>query len=302
MDGFNEILPDAEVIWYSGEDLEHAREVAKEADAVVFVVGFDHDDEGEFVAVENSENYTGAIGGDRKTLGLHADEVELIKAAGPENKNSAVVMIGGNMIMMTDWVDCVSSVLMAFYPGQEGGSVIARIIIGDVNPSGKLPFVLPYEEKDLPQVNWDTTNQYYEYYHGYARLEKKGIRPMLPYGFGLSYTTFTVDKPAFSADGENVRAVCRVKNTGDREGAQVVQMYVGFGNSSIDRPVKLLRGFQRVTLSPGEEKQIEISCPVEKLKYYDTKSVSFQLEHMEYEMYIGTSSAEEDLLKGTVSL
>lgn len=302
MDGFNEILPDAEVIWYSGEDLEHAREVAKEADAVVFVVGFDHDDEGEFVAVENSENYTGAIGGDRKTLGLHADEVELIKAAGPENKNSAVVMIGGNMIMMTDWADCVSSVLMAFYPGQEGGSVIARIIMGDVNPSGKLPFVLPYEEKDLPQVNWDTTNQYYEYYHGYARLEKKGIRPMLPYGFGLSYTTFTVDKPAFSADGENVRAVCRVKNTGDREGAQVVQMYVGFGNSPIDRPVKLLRGFQRVTLSPGEEKQIEISCPVEKLKYYDTKSASFQLEHMEYEMYIGTSSAEEDLLKGTVSL
>ncbi len=104
--------------------------------------------------------------------------------------------------MMTDWADCVSSVLMAFYPGQEGGRVIARIIMGDVNPSGKLPFVLPYEEKDLPQVNWDTTNQYYEYYHGYARLEKKGIRPMLPYGFGLSYTTFTVDKPAFSADGE----------------------------------------------------------------------------------------------------
>ena len=128
------------------------REVAKEADAVVFVVGFDHDDEGEFVAVENSENYTGAIGGDRKTLGLHADEVELIKAAGPENKNSAVVMIGGNMIMMTDWVDCVSSVLMAFYPGQEGGSVIARIIIGDVNPSGKLPFCTPYEEKGSAQV------------------------------------------------------------------------------------------------------------------------------------------------------
>lgn len=77
---------------------------------------------------------------------------------------------------------------------------------------------------------------------------------MLPYGFGLSYTTFTVDKPAFSADGENVRAVCRVKNTGDREGAQVVQMYVGFGNSSIDRPVKLLRGFQQCdTLSGRRE-------------------------------------------------
>ena len=77
---------------------------------------------------------------------------------------------------------------------------------------------------------------------------------------------------------------------------------MGFGHSSIDRPVRLLRGFRRVTLAPGEEKQVEITCPVEKLKYYDTKSASFRLEHMEYEMYIGTSSAEEDLLKGSIQL
>lgn len=302
MDGFNEVLPEAEVIWYSGEDLEHAKEVAKEADAVVFVVGFDHDDEGEFVAVENAENYTGAVGGDRKTLGLHEDEVELIKTVGPENKNSAVVMIGGNMIMVTDWIDSVASVLMAFYPGQEGGSVIARILTGEVNPSGKLPFVIPYEEEDLPHVNWDTTNQYYGYYHGYTKLQKIGKTPLLPFGFGGSYTTFSVEAPAFRADEDKVTGVCTVKNTGDREGTEVIQLYVGFGHSSIDRPVRLLRGFRRVTLAPGEEKQVEITCPVEKLKYYDTKSASFRLEHMEYEMYIGTSSAEEDLLKGSIQL
>lgn len=302
MDGFNEVLPEAEVIWYSGEDLEHAKEVAKEADAVVFVVGFDHDDEGEFVAVENAENYTGAVGGDRKTLGLHEDEVELIKTVGPENKNSAVVMIGGNMIMVTDWIDSVASVLMAFYPGQEGGSVIARILTGEVNPSGKLPFVLPYEEEDLPHVNWETTNQYYGYYHGYTKLQKIGKTPLLPFGFGCSYTTFSVEAPAFRADEDKVTGVCTVKNTGDREGTEVIQLYVGFGHSSIDRPVRLLRGFRRVTLAPGEEKQVEITCPVEKLKYYDTKSASFRLEHMEYEMYIGTSSAAEDLLKGSIQL
>ena len=88
------------------------------------------------------------------------------------NRNSTAVLIGGNMIMMTEWIDAVSSVLMAYYPGMEGGNVIAEILFGDVNPSGKLPFVVPVRESDLPYVDWEATDQYYEYYHGYTRLEK----------------------------------------------------------------------------------------------------------------------------------
>jgi beta-glucosidase len=83
-------------------------------------------------------------------------------------------------------------VLMAYYPGQEGGTAIAEILFGNVNPSGKIPFVIPYEESDLPQVNWDTTNQWYDYYHGYTRLEKVGKKPLHPYGFGMSYTTLSI--------------------------------------------------------------------------------------------------------------
>ena len=147
LQGITEAVPEnVEVVYYSGEDLDHARKLAKEADAVVFVVGYDHDDEGEYVTEDQVDAYTGGIGGDRvKSLGLHQPEIDLIKAVGPENKNSVAVMIGGNMIMMTEWKDDVSAILMAFYPGMEGGRALANIIFGDVNPSGKLPYVFPYK-------------------------------------------------------------------------------------------------------------------------------------------------------------
>ena len=302
MEGISRELPDAEIIFYDGDNVEHAKTIAADADAVVFVVGYDHDDEGEYVTQSQSDNYTESIGGDRISLRLHDDEVALIKAVGPVNENSAAVLIGGNTIVISDWIDCVSSVLMAYYPGQEGGTAIAQILFGDINPSGKLPFVLPRGEKDLPGVKWDTTNEFYEYYHGYARLEKEGAEPLRPYGFGMSYTSFEYSDAVFSADGAAVKAVCKVKNTGDRSGDEVVQLYVGFKNSRLDRPVKLLRGFERITLEPGETAEVSISCPLERLEYFDEKSDSFCLERMDYELYIGSSQADADLLAGSVNL
>ena len=303
LQGIAKVSKDTEVVFYDGTDLEHAKRLAAEADYSLFVVGFDHDDEGEYVSESQTDAYTGSIGGDRKdSLGLHQDEIELIQAVGPANKNSIAVLIGGNMIMMDEWKDCVSSIMMAYYPGMEGGTAIAEIIFGEVNPSGKLPYVVPVKESDLPEVNWYTESQYYNYYHGYAKLEKEGILPSVPYGFGLSYTTFKVSDAAFSADGDDVTASCKVKNTGDMDGAEVVQMYIGFKNSSIDRPVKLLRGFQRVELKQGEEKQVTIKAPVEKLKWFNEEKNAWELEHMEYEVYIGTSSAGKDLLEGKVTL
>jgi beta-glucosidase len=243
------------------------------------------------------------MGGDRKrSLGLHQDEIALIRAVGPENANSAVVLIGGNMIMMTDWKDSVSSIVMAYYPGQEGGTAIAKILFGDVNPSGKLPFVLPYKESDLPSVNWDTTNQFYGYYHGYAKLEKEGTEALLPYGFGLSYTNFEISAAEFSTTADSVTAKCSVKNVGSQKGTEVVQLYIGFKHSSVDRPVKLLRGFTRVELLPGESKDVSINCPIEKIKWYNPTTAAWELEHMEYEIYIGNSSANKDLLAGTFAL
>jgi beta-glucosidase len=303
LEGIKRAAPGLEVVWYDGTDTETAKDIAGSADAAVFVVGYDHGDEGEYITDEQFGEHRGPFGGDRKlSLGLHREDIALLEAAGPVNPRSAVVLIGGNMIMMTDWMDCVGAVLMAYYPGQEGGTAIAEILFGDRSPGGKLPFVLPYRESDLPSVNWDTTHQFYDYYHGYAKLDKEGVKPLRPYGFGLSYTTFEISGAAFLADGDAIRASCTVMNTGSMTGAEVVQLYVGFGRSGIDRPVKLLRGFERVELSPGKRRTVTLTCPVEELRWYNPKTAAWELEHMEYEVYLGTSSSEQDLIKGTVTL
>ena len=303
LQGIANISPQTEVIYYSGENTEHAKKLAKEADAVIFVVGYDHDDEGEFISEAQTDAYTGSTGGDRTvSLGLHADEITLIKEVGPVNQNSVAVLIGGNMIMIDEWKDSVSAILMAYYSGMEGGTAIAEILFGEVNPSGKLPFVIPRKESDLPQVNWDTTAQFYEYYHGYTKLEKEGVTPSVPYGFGLSYTTFEVSKPEFRVEGDKVSASCSVTNTGEKTGTEVLQMYVGFQNSAVDRPVKQLRGFQRVNLIPGETKTVTITCPTDQLCWFNPATNCMELERMEYEIYIGTSSATKDLLEGTIRL
>jgi len=303
LEGIANCAPNSQVIYYNGDDIDHAKKVARSADAVIFVVGYNHSDEGEYVSEEQMEGDMSGVGGDRvKSLGLHEEEINLVKEVGPVNSKSVVVLIGGNMIMIDEWKDSVSAILMAYYPGMEGGTAIAKILFGDVNPSGKLPFVIPKKESDLPQVNWNTDYQWYEYYHGYARLEKNGIEPSVPYGFGLSYTTFKVDNANFRTENGQVVANCYVTNTGSLAGEEVVQLYIGFKNSKVDRPVKLLRGFARVSLEPNEKKQVTISCPLDKCRWYNPETDQWELEKMEYEAYIGTSSSNRDLIMGTFSV
>lgn len=303
LQGLSKISPESELIYYSGENLAHAKELAEKADAVIFVVGYGHDDEGEYITEDQENNYTGAVGGDRtQSLGLHEDEVALLKAVGPVNANSTAVLIGGNMIMMEEWKDKIGAIMMAYYPGMEGGTAIAEIIFGEVNPSGKLPYVVPFKESDLPQVNWDTESQWYDYYHGYTKLEKEGIMPAVPYGFGLSYTTFETSAAKFEVKDQSIVAQVTVTNTGDRSGDEIIQCYIGFENSAVDRPVKILRGFERVNLSMGESKTIAITVPFKELTWFNPDTDQFELEYMDYTVYIGTSSANDDLLSGIVSL
>lgn len=302
-EGLKKANENCEVIFNDGSDIESAKKLAKEADAVVFVVGYNHDDEGEFISEDQMENYTGSVGGDRKeSLGLHKDEIELLQQVGPVNEKSVAVLAGGNMIMMTEWYDCVNAVIMAYYPGMEGGTALAEIIYGDVNPSGKLPYVVPYKESDLPHVDWEATDQYYEYYHGYTRLEKNGVKPLVPYGFGLSYTTFAITDPKAAVEGDNLVVSARVANTGAMDGDEVVQVYVGFENSAVDRPVKQLRGFQRVSLKAGEEANVTITTPLEKLKWYNPVYRRWELEKMTYPVYVGNSAADEDLVKTEITI
>lgn len=291
------------ILFEDGSNVENAVNIARKADAVVLAVGYNPNDEGEYVTTKKSENYTGSDGGDRSgNLGLHDNDKVLIREITAVNPATAVVMIGGGMIMMTDWIDKAGAVMMAYYPGQEGGTAIAEVLFGEINPSGKLPFVIPRSESDLPQIDWFADDQYYEYYHGYTRLEKKGIKPLFPYGYGLSYTTFVYTGLSAKVEDGAVRAECSVKNTGTKAGGEVVQLYIGFANSSVDRPVKQLRGFKRIFLQPGEEKKVTITCPLEKLCWYDPVNRRWELEKIEYEIYMGSSSEEGDLLRGKLSV
>ena len=137
---------------------------------------------------------------------------------------------------------------------------------------------------------------------GYTRLEKNGVKPLVPYGFGLSYTTFEITAPEAKVEGDNLVVTANVKNTGKMDGDEVVQLYVGFENSAVDRPVKQLRGFQRISLKAGEEKKVTVSTPLEKLKWYNPVYREWQLEHVEHSVYVGSSSASEDLVKTSIVL
>lgn len=297
LQGIVDVAKGSNVTYYSGEDIQKAADLAKSADAVIMVVGNDNDDEGEFLTNEESAVFEKAIGGDRRNLGIHQNEVDLVNAVGKVNKNNAVVLIGGNMILVNNFEENASSILMAYYPGMEGGSVIAETLFGDNNPGGKLPFVLVKDAKDLPEVDWDAKDIQYDYYHGYARLEKNNVEPYAPYGFGLSYTTFDIKDAACKVDKDIITAQVQVTNTGNMAGDEVVQLYIGKEDSSVDRPVRRLKGFARVALQAGESKTVTVTTPVSKLEYFCENDNVWKLESGKYQAYIGNCLSDKNLTK-----
>lgn len=281
------------VIFIKTKDAGNSVEAISKADVVIIMAGLRHLDEGEYISTSIK------LGGDRKdTLGLHLDEIEMISRIGAINKNTAVVLIGGNMLMLDPWFDNVPAVVMAYYPGVKGGLATLRVLFGEVNPSGKLPFVTPCKESDLPQVNWLAEEQEYGYYHGYAKLDKEGIHPRLSFGFGLSYTTFELGKIKLKGVQGGIAVFeAEVKNTGNRAGGETVQLYAGWNGSHVDRPVKLLQDFAKVYLKARESRMVELRAKKSDLAYFDEAANAFVEEDIEYTAYIGNSSAEEALVK-----
>ena len=254
--------------------------VVKNADAVLVMAGCAHGDEGEFIFT---------IGGDRKDLGVHREEVEMIRLAGSLNKNTAVILTGGNMLRVHEWKDAVPAILLAYYPGMEGGSALADILFGRVNPSGRLPFVIGRRDEDFPAMKWNAPHAHYGYYHGYQKLEHDNTPCDYPYGFGLSYTeTAITDVQLDHADGKQAVFAVTVENRGDRAGTEVAQLYIGFSGSAVERPVKTLVDFCRVELAPGERKTVLLTAEKEDLAYYDEGKRAFVQEDIDYIAYVGT--------------
>ncbi|WP_243273211.1 glycoside hydrolase family 3 C-terminal domain-containing protein [Coprococcus comes] len=229
-----------------------------------------------------------------RRLAKEADVVVIV--AGNDYLDAVVVLVGGSMILMDEWKDQVGAILMAYYPGMEGGKAVADVLFGKTNPGGKLPFVIPKKEEDLPEIDWDAEEFRYDYYHGYTLLNKSHVKPLYPFGYGLSYTTFTLAGMKAWRDEENLYAFVIAKNTGKREGSEVVQMYVGTADSKVERPEYVLKDFQKIRLDAGEEKEVKLVCPSREMAYFDEGRNEFVAEFsIPYEVYVGTSSLREDL-------
>lgn len=301
LDGIRKALDQhAEVLFFDGSDVEAAGSAAKDADALVIVAGYRYNDEGEYVINDPSkEGARVKEGGDRESLRLKPEDEKLILDLSPSNPKCIVALVGGSAVIMENWNASVPSILMTWYAGMEGGTALANILFGDANPSGKLPFTIPGTEKHLPLFDPFAKKARYDYYHGYTLFDKMELEPAFPFGFGLSYTRFDfegleIDQPELSGDGVLIAEI-NVSNCGHRAGEEVAQLYIGFGNSKVDRPVKLLRGFQKVALQPGETKRLRFEVPAGDLAWYNPDTGQWEIEVMEYRLYIGNSSSDHDL-------
>ncbi|NNE20077.1 MAG: glycosyl hydrolase, partial [Myxococcales bacterium] len=223
------------------------------ADAVVVVTGLTAEDEGEALI--------GA--GDRLDLALSPEREALIRDTAGANSRTIVVLEGGGAITMGNWLPEVEALLMVWYPGQMGGHAIADLLFGDANPSGKLPITFPTGLDQLPPFDNVSREVTYDYFHGYRFLDRNGATPEFPFGFGLSYTTFSVDNlqasQATAMAGDVVTFSLDLTNTGSAAGAEVVQLYVTYPGSSVERTERELKGFVKVMLDPGESQTVEIS-------------------------------------------
>jgi len=289
---------DMEITYCDGNNPKESEILARQADIVVIVVGFTSKGEGEFINQDE--------GGDRDSLELREEDETLIIKTASVNEKCVVILEGGSSIIVENWKNKVPAILMAWYPGMEGGTAIGDVLFGDFNPQGKLPLVFPKSEEQLPFFDKNADSIEYGYYHGYKLMDKNGTEPAFPFGFGLSYTTYSyknlcVDKDTITKDGE-LKIEVDITNTGNITGEEIVQVYIGYESSSVDRPVKELKGFGSVTLEPGEAKTFSIKLDAKDLAYYDVNSKKWVVENIKYELYVGSSSREEDLLKTTFKI
>lgn len=278
------------------ELIAEAVRVAGEADYVIFIGGL------------NKSAHQDCEDSDRTGLGLPYGQDRVITELVKVNQNLVVVNVSGNAVAMP-WIKEVPAVLQAWFLGSEAGNAIAAVLMGDVNPSGKLPFTFPARLEDVPahqlgeypgsEKVGDIVNEKYNegIFVGYRWADKqKKAKPLFPFGHGLSYTTFeygkpVADKKTMTAD-DTITFTVTVKNTGDREGQEVVQLYISDKKSSLPRPVKELKGFRKVKLAPGEEQKVSFTVAKDALSFFDDAKHEWVAEPGKFEAVIAASAAD----------
>lgn len=282
---------------YNGCDITKATEAVKNSDYIIACVGSDWLQEGEFlVNLGNVKKKPKGSGGDRADLKIPEEDVALIKALSKTGKKLIVNIMGGSAYVIKEWTDLADAILFSFYSGLEGGNALADVVSGDVNPGGKLPFTIAYNDTDYPSFLHIADNEReidYGYYHGYTLFDKKKIEPQYPFGFGLSYTDFELSDCKAEKNDEKISVNLTVKNIGDVCGDEVVQVYVSSCNTDEDRPVKLLKGFRRVTVEAGKSEEVSVEIPLDEIRFYDPEKGDWKFDN-EYNIMVGTSSANAE--------
>tara|TARA_Y100000815_G_scaffold275143_1_gene311808 strand:+ start:152 stop:2554 length:2403 start_codon:yes stop_codon:yes gene_type:complete len=275
------------------EDIEKAAQLAGAADITILVLGensFRHD----------WPNKTTGENIDRATLKLSGRQMELAHKVLAHNKPVIVIYVSGSPIAEPELEERASAVIYAYEPGSMGGQATAEVVFGKVNPSGKLPLTIP---RSVGQLQMVYNHKPTAYIHKY-NTEKKV--PLHPFGFGLSYTDFEMGTPmlsstSFTGTSDVITCTVSVKNTGQVRGDEVVQLYIRDNVSSVTRPVKELKAYKRVSLDPGEEKQVSLNIDSHSLAFYD-KDWDYVVEPGEFTVMVGSSSADKDLKKATFNV
>jgi len=287
---------DGDVVCYNGCDVNKARKTAAESDYIVACVGSDHKQEGEFLFnLGDRKTKPKNVGGDRASLRLPPEDIALVRALCQTGKRVIVYIMGGSAYILEDLLEAQpAAILMGFYAGLEGGSALADILSGRINPSGRLPFTIAKRDEDYPpflRVQDDSREIEYSYYHGYTLLDKESKRARFPFGFGLSYTSFAFENLRVEAAPDGIYAHLTVRNIGSLPGTLVAQFYTGSTREDIDRPVKQLKGFCRVELAAGESKEIQALLPWRDLRFYDPETKQWVLDAA-YAIYAGADADE----------
>lgn len=272
------------------ELIEEACLAAREADAVIFVGGL------------NKSGGQDCEGTDRRALELSYAQNRLIEALVEANPRLVVALVSGSPVAMP-WVERVPAIVEAWYLGSEAGPALASVLFGDVNPSGKLPFTFPRQLSDSPAhqpgmgfPNNGPTRYEEGIFVGYRWFDEQGIEPLFPFGHGLSYTTFAYSEALINRSmvrsGGRLRCSVVVTNTGDRAGAEVVQLYLSDRASSLPRPKQELKDFQKIFLNPGESRRVEFEITEAMLSYFDSDRHAWVAEPGDFEARIGASSRD----------
>ena len=324
LDGMRERLG-SKLIHVGGTDTAAAVAAARGADAAVVVVGLSSVDEGEsMIGVDTaSTQLLGGIarfrpiaaalvwlafrvaklkkfGGDRRDLRLHAEDVALIGAVAKANPRTVVVVIGGGTIVLDPWDGEVAAVLLAWYPGMEGGHAITDVLLGNAEPAGRLPMAIPHRQDDLPQVDWAANAVTYDRWWGQRKLDRDGVTAAYPLGFGLGYTTFSLSGLEIGPlDGEQFRVWVTIANTGDRAGRHVFQVYA-IQPADTGRPVHLLVGFRSVHLEAGTDARIAVDCSVRPLLRWSGDG--FTLEPVDITIRAGSFVGDPAAIDATLAI